>query len=82
MAGVKTCNQCAHFEPSKWNPQDGSGMCGLLRQKLEECKASGRVPNAKAQEEFYASLGGKFGTAQAIFWPLSDRDKCRRYAAK
>jgi hypothetical protein len=39
----------------------------------------GTKPSAKAREQVYLELGGRFGDPSALCWPESNRDRCNRF---
>ena len=57
-------------------------MCFFLAEKLAVCATENRRPEPKGLEAFYSALGGTYGTGKAIFWPDSNRAKCRKFEAK
>ena len=66
--------------PSPYNPEMGSGMCQVLVDWYEKHRQKGIKPRQRALEQAYLELGARFGTPQAIFWPLSDRNLCNRFS--
>ncbi len=76
---MKTCANCQKFIASPHNPAQGAGMCAELKERLDACGTENRKPKPEALEAFYRSHGGAFGTGKAIFWPDSDRSRCRSF---
>lgn len=54
-------------------------MCSALADWYVQHKERGTIPRPGALDQVYEALGGKFGTPKALFWPDSDRSKCKKF---